>query len=133
MISLELAGRLKKAGVRWQPEPGDRFAIPGREMDDETFVVSDMTVEVHQFESGTIIGFNGTTEWALDSVEQRDAVWLPTETQLRDRLGGCFARLERADDETFRVVTSVERAERINTHSDATEAYGLALLDMLEG
>ena len=56
-------------------------------MDDEVFVVSDMTVEVHDFPTGKVIGFNGTTEWALDSLAQGDVVWLPREDQLRELLG----------------------------------------------
>ena len=31
-----------------------------------------------------VFRFNGTTEWALDSVEQHEAVWIPREDQLRD-------------------------------------------------
>ena len=62
--------------------------VVDRGMDDEVFVLSDMTVEVHQLEHGQVIGFNGTTEWALDSVEDRDAVWLPRESQLRELLAG---------------------------------------------
>ena len=45
-----------------------------------------------------MIGFNGTTEWALDSLDQDDALWLPAEDQLRDRLGAAFRRLERTPD-----------------------------------
>ena len=71
--------------------PGDRFVLPNRGMDDDVFVLSNMTVEVHEFPSGKVIGFNGVTEWALDSVDQREAVWLPAEHQLRDLLGGLFA------------------------------------------
>ena len=56
-------------------------------MDDEIFVVSDMTVEVHDFPTGKVIGFNGTTEWALDSLAQGEVVWLPREDQLRELIG----------------------------------------------
>ena len=56
-------------------------------MDDDVFVLSDMTVEVHDLPSGRVIGFNGTTEWALDEVAQRDALWIPREDQLRELLG----------------------------------------------
>ena len=43
-----------------------------------------------------MIGFNGTTEWALDSVELQHSVWLPSETQLRELLAGTFRALEPA-------------------------------------
>lgn len=89
-----MAEDLRAAGLRWSPRPGDRFVLPGRDMDDEVFVLSDMTVEVHRFPSGEVIGFNGVTEWALDSVEVDEALWLPLEHQLRDLLGGLFVRLE---------------------------------------
>lgn len=51
-------------------------------MDQDVFVISDLTIDVHAFGSGTFIGFNGTTEWALDSIEQGSVLWLPRETQL---------------------------------------------------
>lgn len=44
-------------------------------MDSDVFVLSDMTIEVHQFPAGPVIGFNRTMEWALDSVEQSEAPW----------------------------------------------------------
>ena len=68
MITVEQARRLRKAGALWVPSAGDRFVVPDRDMDDDVFVVSDMTVEVHDYPGGKVIGFNGTTEWALDSI-----------------------------------------------------------------
>ena len=64
------------------------------EMEDEVFILSNVIADIHRFENGNIIGFNGTTEWALDSVEQDDVVWLPREEQARDLLGAAFVRLE---------------------------------------
>ncbi len=87
-------GRLRKAGALWVPAAGDRFVVPDRDMDDDVFVVSDMTVEVHDYQGSKVIGFNGTTEWALDSIEQREVIWLPREDQLRALLGDQFDRLE---------------------------------------
>ena len=40
MITLDLAARLKAAGLVWCPVSGDRFAIPDRDLDGEVFVVS---------------------------------------------------------------------------------------------
>ena len=88
MIALDLALALRDAGLRWSPQRGDRFVLPHREMDEDVFVLSDMTVEVHEFPNGRVIGFNGVTEWALDSVEQHEALWLPAEHQLRELLAG---------------------------------------------
>ena len=91
VISLELGralGRARRArGLRWEPRPGDHFVVPDRDLDDTVFVVSDMVVEVVQTAAGPVLAFNGTTEWALDSVEIDEAVWLPLEHQLREQLG----------------------------------------------
>ena len=126
-MSLGLALRLRAAGLAWTPRNGDRFLIPQPDLTDAVFVLSDLTVEVHEFPTGRVFGFNGTTEWALDSVQQRATVWLPREDQLRGLLGDAFARLERVGGR-HRVVlvgeTSFEDA-------DAEEAYGLAVLHQL--
>jgi hypothetical protein len=139
VLSLDLALRLREAGLRWKPAPGDRFVLPHRGMDDDVFVLSDMTVEVHDFPTGSVIGFNGVTEWALDSVEQEEAVWLPVEHQLRGLLGGLFVRLERtagdagfAEDALGYVVTvRTPDGERGFSAPLAAHAYALALLDVL--
>ena len=132
VTSLALALRLADAGLRWDPAPGDRFAIPNREMDDEVFVLSTMTVEVHDLPGRTVIGFNGTTEWALDDVDMDATIWLPREDQLRELLGDAFHRLERAGDR-FRVVVTIwdEVVEFTGDEPDA--AYADALLHLLAG
>lgn len=94
MITLDLAQRLRAAGVEWEPVVGDRFMVPDRGMDSDVFLISDMVVEAHDVPTGRILRFNGTTEWALDSVEEREVVWLPREDQLRHLLGDRFVRLE---------------------------------------
>ncbi|GAA1588847.1 hypothetical protein GCM10009789_48120 [Kribbella sancticallisti] len=128
VITVEQARRLRKAGALWVPAAGDRFVVPDREMDDDVFVVSDMTVEVHDYPGGKVIGFNGTTEWALDSIEQREVIWLPREEQLRKLLGGHFQRLE-AVEEGYAVVLTDTR----HVAEDAEQAYAEALLDLLNG
>ncbi|WP_112247916.1 pilus assembly protein CpaE [Kribbella monticola] len=128
MITVEQARRLRKAGALWVPSAGDRFVVPDREMDDDVFVVSDMTVEVHDYPGGKVIGFNGTTEWALDSIEQREVIWLPREEQLRALLGARFQRME-AVPEGFAVVTT----DGTYVSADAEQAYAEALLDLLNG
>jgi len=132
VISLGLALALRNAGVAWRPSKGDRFAIPGRDMDDDWFVLSDMTIEPHEFPGGTVLGFNGTVEWALDSLEQSAAVWLPAEDQLRALLGGAFVRLDRADDGFAVTVRVAERVHEI-TGPHPAEAYGRALLLLAAG
>ncbi len=130
MLALDLALALRHAGLRWVPHPGDRFVLPARGMDEEVFVLSDMTVEVHEFPTGRVIGFNGVTEWALDSVEQSEAVWLPAEHQLRDMLGGMFRSLESTSG-GYAVTVRLPDGEQTFTADDAADAYATALLAVL--
>lgn len=132
VIPISLARRLRDAGVRWDPVPGDRFVLPDRDMDEDVFVLSHMTVDVHDFPTGRVIGFNGTVEWALDSVEQSEALWLPSEQQLRERLGGAFVRLDRAGGGYDVTLDVAGRRVEINGASPA-EAYGRALLFLATG
>lgn len=125
---MDLAIRLRDAGVTWQPAPGDRFVIPDRDLDDQTFVLSDMIVQVHELPRSTVIGFNGTTEWALDDIERDEAIWLPREDQLRGMLGDGFQRLDR-DGDRYRVTVLGQRAA---TGPTAEDAYGNAVLLKLE-
>ena len=131
MVSVDLAERLHRAGLAWHPAPGDRFAIPDRGLDDEVFVLSNMTIEVHDRPEGPIIGFNGTVEWALDDVAKEEAIWLPHEAQLRDLLGGTFRRLERTAA-GYRVVAVIDSAEVGFTAGGPADAYGTALLRLIE-
>jgi hypothetical protein len=132
VISVSLAQRLRDAGLRWEPEPGDKFMLPGLDMDDEVFVLSNMVVDVHDFPGGRFLGFNGTVEWALDSVQQERALWLPNESQLRERLGGTFVRLER-DGNAYSVVLRIGDREMQVRDEVPAEAYGHALLHLATG
>ncbi len=127
MISLDLAGRLLQAGVAWTPSVGDRFMIPDRNMDDDVFVVSDMVVEVRELPTGRHFGFNGTTEWALDSVAQSDVVWLPREEQLRAMLADAFVSMQ-ATRGGFVVVVDRDGREERHIDIDAECAYARAVL-----
>jgi len=132
VTSLPLALRLADAGLHWAPAPGDRFAIPHKGMDDEVFVVSEMTIEVHDLPGRTVIGFNGTTEWALDDVDMDATTWLPREDQLRELLGDAFLRLERAGDR-WRVVAMIWDEVVEFVAGEPAAAYGEALLHLLAG
>ncbi len=131
MISTGLARRLRDAGLRWKPVSGDRFQIDRHEFDAEVFTVSELTIEAHEYPTGTALGFNGTTEWALDSVEVDDTLWLPREDQLRDLLRAAFRSLALGPD-GYRVTIELDGDEREFASVSAPEAYGLALLAMLE-
>lgn len=128
MISVDLAEKLAAAGLVWEPARGDHFVLPHRDMDEQVFVLSDMTVEVHQFPAGEVIGFNGTVEWALDSVERHEALWLPREDQLREALGDTFVSVVRVPD-GFRC----DVVGASSTAPTCEEAYALALLAVLAG
>ncbi|WP_430780909.1 pilus assembly protein CpaE [Actinoplanes sp. G11-F43] len=130
MLGVQVAQQLKDAGLDWKPQVGDRFAIPDRDLDDEMFVLSDMTIQVHDLPEGLIIGFNGTTEWALDDVDLAEALWLPREDQLRELLGGTFRSLRPHDDD-YSVRTELLGHEHEFTARSAEDAYAAALLHLL--
>ena len=130
MISVELATRLRAAGMGWTPGAGDRFVVAGRGIDDEVFVLSDMTVDVHELPTGPIIGFNGTTEWALDSLQLQEVTWLPREDQLRQSLGESFIRLE-AVPGGFAVVVDVGSGPTRHVDLDVEDAYARAVIARL--
>src|SRR5436190_7488300 len=100
MITTEMAVELARRGLPWTPASGDRFHVPDRDLDDEVFVVSGMSIEVSDLPSGAEMRFNGTVEWALDSIAQNEVIWLPREEQMRAALGSRFVRLERLAGET---------------------------------
>lgn len=136
MITVELARRLDEAGLSWTPGPGDRFVIAdpavrvGAGLDD-VFVVSEMTVDVADGPAGPLIRFNGTTEWALDSVEQDEVIWLPREAQLRERLGRAFRRLEAVPGGFVVVLAGAGASDERHVDLDAECAYARALLAVL--
>jgi hypothetical protein len=129
VIELELARDLAAAGVMWQPQPGDRFTIDERQLAGDVFWISDLTIEVHHYNDQTILGFNGTTEWALDSVPLEAALWLPREDQLRELIGDRFVALEGSDG-LWRVrVRGMPGGPVIEaSDADAECAYAKALL-----
>lgn len=142
-VSRDLALALRDAGLRWSPSAGDRFVIPQPELDGQVFTLSDMTIEAHEYPTGTILGFNGTTEWALDSVAKDEALWLPREDQLRELLGAAFVSLRRdggsdvdgdddGDGASFVVTTrAADGALREDRAGAAVDAYAHALLALV--
>jgi hypothetical protein len=135
MISTTLARELREAGLSWTPTSGDAFQIAFEDFEGDVFTVSDMTIEPHSSPSGTILGFNGTTEWALDSVAVDDALWLPREDQLRDLLRGTFRSLARTvgagSRVAYTVVVLIDDTDTAHTSEDPAEAYALAVLALI--
>ncbi len=121
VITLETARNLReamqRADVAWTPSPGDRFLVPDRDFD-EPFIVSEMVIEVRDLPSGRLIRFNGTTEWALDSLPADDVLWAPWEHQLRALLGERFSAMERVSMDT-----------RLSEELGEVEAYAVVLAD----
>lgn len=131
MISTELAAKLRDAGLVWNPVDGDQFRIDAPELASDVFTVSTMTIEAREYPTGTILGFNGTTEWALDSVAIEDALWLPREDQLRTLLRSSFRALRRTDG-SYEVEVELLGRPRVFADPEPSEAYGRALLALIE-
>ena len=131
MISTELAVKLRDAGLVWTPVDGDQFRVQALELTGDVFTVSTMTIEAHDYPTGTILGFNGTTEWALDSVAIEDTLWLPREDQLRALLRSSFHALRRSDG-AYEVEVELLGQVRVFADPEPAEAYGLALLALIE-
>ena len=130
MIDVELARALHHAGLPWHPEEGDRFVLPDRDLDGQVFTISDMVVEVRRSVAGQMIAFNGTTEWALDSIEQAEAIWIPRESQLRTALGETLLSLVRTDH-GWRCTLGIGPELHETDAPEADEAYARALLALL--
>ncbi|MGC1208202.1 MAG: pilus assembly protein CpaE [Ornithinimicrobium sp.] len=130
MITTDLARELHTAGLLWSPLPGDRFAVDTDGMLGDVFYLADMTVDVQRFVGGSVIGFNGVAEWALDSVDLEETLWLPREDQMRAVLGEAFMSLERSD-QGYAVRLTQTTAHQATPHEDAECAYALAVLAVL--
>lgn len=130
MISTDAALALREAGLVWRPVSGDRFQLNEPEFEADVFTVSEMTIEPRRYPTGTILAFNGTTEWALDSVALDEALWLPREDQLREMLRGAFRSLRRLAD-THRVEIELAGEALSFEHPQPEDAYAAAVLAML--
>ncbi|HYN30858.1 MAG TPA: hypothetical protein VES95_13470 [Dermatophilaceae bacterium] len=127
MITVELARAIATAGVLWQPQAGDRFVIDRDELHAQVFWISDLTVELHHFNDESVLGFNGTTEWALDSVSLDQTLWLPREDQLRSLLGDRLESVRRTED-GWLVTFREDGVRRKAGDGDLECAYARALL-----
>jgi hypothetical protein len=134
VISRDLAGALRDAGLPWAPQKGDWFVIPDKGLDDLVFVLSDMVIETRRMALGRqMLAFNGSTEWAIDTLAASEALWLPREDQLRAVLGEAFMALEYLPGETPGYAVSMligDREERF-VDVDVESAYGRAALALL--
>lgn len=133
MLTIDLARRLREAGFSWTPAEHDTFIIPDAGMDQKIFVISELTALVQPLAGVQHITFHGSSEWALDHVMIGDAIWLPSETQLRLALeervpGGAYTLDHRS--EGYRCMLSGADGDG-RFQSSAEDAYGEALLHTL--
>jgi hypothetical protein len=136
MIDTDLARRLKRAGLDWRPAERDFFAIPDHNLDGQVFVVGQLPALVQTFSGEPTITFHGSIEWALDYILLAEALWLPTETQLREALARAIGddaplRLDRTPSGYRCQIAHAEHMLAFDAPS-AEDAYAQALLAVLE-
>ncbi len=137
MITPVVAQQLKDAGLVWEPAERDMFVMPEHNLDGQIFVVSALPALVQNFGGQQTITFHGSIEWALDYVVLSEAVWLPTESQLRERLAAAIGpdaplRLERlAAGYRLQLALGAELAEFEDASAEG--CYALGLLAVLAG
>ncbi len=139
MISLALAIKLKQAGLSWQPELHDFFSIPEPELEERLFVLSDMTIDIQPLFGWQAITFNGAVEWSLDYIMTAEAVWVPTESQLRELLQERLLAEEQPAVQLLSAISGYhcQITYEGNLHEfeapTASDAYGKALLFLIQG
>jgi hypothetical protein len=134
VISRQLAADLRDAGLPWSPAKGDWFVIPEHGLDELEFVISDMVIETRRMAfDRQLLAFNGTTEWAMDTLAASEALWLPREDQLRDLLGEAFMGLEYIAGETpgYAVTMLIGDTEQRFVDVDVASAYARAALALM--
>lgn len=133
MIDIDVALRLRDRGLAWDPADGDWFVIDSELLRDQPFMLSSMVVERAVGRHGEpVFHFNGTTEWALDSIEPHEAVWIPREDQLREALGEHFRALTRGEDGHAIVTIILDDGQQREVSAPRVEdAYAGALLVLL--
>jgi hypothetical protein len=138
MITLNLARKLKQNGFRWEPALHDFFAIPERGMDERVFVITDIPANIEKILGSQVVAFQGTSEWALDYLVTSEAVWLPSEEQLRQAL---LERISQEGEDRLRLECTpqtcicrlVFRGQGLHfEEKTGAQAYGAALLHLLE-
>lgn len=138
MISLPLAQQLKKAGLVWKTSYNDFFGLPDRGMDERVFVLCDMQAQMDLYRGWPVVTFHGASEWALDYILSSEAVWLPTEAQLRAAIfeflpddGQTAVQLTHTHHQTIVKLTIQDEIHQYEGR-DGAEAYAQLLLHLLE-
>ena len=103
-------------------------------MDEKVFVITDMTILVRYLRGELSVTFHGTPEWALDYIFVSELIWLPHESQLRERLEELL--ISEPQPALTLICAADGYASRIQFQAQyiefeafgASDAYGLALL-----
>jgi hypothetical protein len=137
MLTVGTAQELRAAGLAWTPQALDFFAIPVAGLENQVFVISDMTILAEALHGQPAITFHGSVEWSLDHVWVGEALWLPREDQLRAlvqaelaKRGDWRLRLE-VDAGGCRCLIDVGGATAGFAGQDASECLAAALLALL--
>jgi hypothetical protein len=105
-------------------------------MDDQVFVVSELTIDVADVPGGRILRFNGTTEWALDSVDADGggvaaARGASSARRWAGRSAGWSASTRASARPAGPVVVAIGGRERREIDVDAERAYARSVLALL--
>ncbi len=115
----------------------DFFAIPDRGLDDRVFVINDIMAFVEIRQNFPVVTFHGTAEWALDYILTSEAIWLPTEEQLRIKLMHYLLSEKQpalslvSHPEGYDCQIQFQDGTQTFSASQASEAYAAALLYVL--
>lgn len=137
MITLNTAQELKAAGLKWSPALHDFFAVPDRGMDHRVFVISDMLTNIENLFGSPVVAFQGASEWALDYLVTSEAVWVPTESQLRQIIEENLLKEQNAslslswNMRNYQCEIFIKDRLQTFEDPDAATAYGKALLYIL--
>ncbi|RPI86408.1 MAG: pilus assembly protein CpaE [Chloroflexi bacterium] len=137
MISFDLARKLKDQGLTWYPVQHDFFAIPDRGFDDQVFVISDVQSSIENILGSPVVAFQGASEWALDYLVTTEAVWMPTEEQIRSLLEDHLLRYRQAalifswSIHEYTCNIAFDGKDLTFEGGQASDVYALALLYLL--
>lgn len=136
MLALDLAEQLRAAGLEWAPALHDFFALPSTAFAGRLFVITDLPANIAMIQGQPAFTFEGAAEWAMDYVFADEAVWMPTESQLRQAVEA------RAPNTPLRLHVTPSGYEcALDIRADATlsfratsaeDAYAQALIFLLQ-
>ena len=90
-----------------------------------------MTIETVELPTGGLVRFNGTTEWALDSIAQAEVIWLPHRGPAPRPARPGLPRASRCVGDGLAVEAAVDGEVARFVDIDAERAYARALLALL--